>query len=63
MSAEDFKLIDDSRIDDSIIKRDIIKIYHKHGAEINIENQNIKIYFGENPNYIQTDNSSLAIDK
>ena len=34
MSAEDFQLIDDSKIDDSIIKRDLIKIYHQHGAEV-----------------------------
>ena len=62
MSAEDFQLIDDSEIDDSIIKRDFIKIYHQHGAEVNNENQNIKFYFGENLNYIQKGNSYLEID-
>ena len=62
MSAEDFQLIDDSKIDDLIIKRDFIKIYHQHGAEVNIENQNIKFYFGENLNYIQIGNSYLEID-
>ena len=62
MSAEDFQLIDDSKIDDSIIKRDFIKIYHQHGAEVNNENQNIKFYFGENLNYIQIGNSYLEID-
>ena len=45
MSAEDFQLIDDSKIDDSIIKREFIEIYHQHGAEVNNENQNIKFYF------------------
>ena len=62
MSAEDFQLIDDSKIDDSIIKRDFIKICHQHGAEVNNENQNIKFYFGENLNYIQIGNSYLEID-
>ena len=63
MSAEDFQLIDDSMIDDSIIKRDFIKIYHQQGAEVNDENQNIKFYFGENLNYIQKGNAYLEIDK
>ena len=50
------------KIDDSIIKRDFIKIYHQHGAEVNIENQNIKFYFGENFIYIQLVNACLEID-
>ena len=62
MSAEDFQLIDDSKIDDSIIKRDFIKLYHQHGAEVDNKNQNIKFYFGENLNYIQISNSYLEID-
>ena len=62
MSGEDFQLIDDSKIDDSIIKRDFIKIYHQHGAEVNNENQNINFYFGENLNYIQIGNAYLEID-
>ena len=62
MSAEIFQLIDDSKIDDSIIKRDFLKIYHQHGAEVNNENHNFKFYFGENLNYIQIGNSYLEID-
>ena len=62
MSAEDFQLIGGSKIDDSIIKRDFIKIYHQHGAEVNNENQNIEFYFGENLNYIQIGNAYLEID-
>ena len=38
MSAEDFQLIDDSKMDDSIIKRDFIKIYHQSGANVDAEN-------------------------
>ena len=55
-------MIDDSKIDDSIIKRGFIKIYHQHGAEVNDENQNIKFYFGENLNNIQLGNAYLEID-
>ena len=62
MSVEDFQLIDDSKIDDSIIERDFIKIFHQFGAEVGNENQNVKFYFGENLNYIQIDNSYLEID-
>ena len=62
MSAEDFQLIDDSKIGDPNIKRDFIKRYHQDGAKVNNENRNIKIYFGENLNYIQIGNSYLEID-
>ena len=62
MSAEDFQMIDDSKIDGSIIKRDFIEIYYQHGAEVNNENQNIKFYFGENLNDIQIGNAYLEID-
>ena len=62
MSAEDFQLIDDSRIDDSILKRDFIEVYHQHGAVINNENQSMKFYCGENLKKIQIGISYLEID-
>ena len=62
MSAEDFQLIDDSKIDDSIIKRDFIKIYHQSGANVEAENSQINIYFGENHNFIQVGNGYLEFD-
>ena len=62
MSVEDFQLIDDSKIDDSIIKRDFIKIYHQSGANVDAENSQIKFYFGENHNYIQVGNGYLEFD-
>ena len=62
MSAEDFQLIDDSKIDDSIIKRDFIKICHQSGANVGAENSKIKFYFGENHNFIQVGNSYLEVD-
>ena len=62
MSAEDFQLIDDSKIDDSNIKRDFIKIYHQSGANVDAENSQIKFYFGENHNFIQVGNGYLEFD-
>ena len=62
MSAEDFQLIDDEKIDDSIIKRDFIKHYHQSGANVDAENSQIKFYFGENHSFIQVGNSYLEFD-
>ena len=62
MSAEDFQLIDIEKIDDSIIKRDYIKIYHQSGANVDAENSQIKFYFGENHNFIQVGNGYLEFD-
>ena len=62
MSAKDFQLIDLEKIDDSIIKRDFIKIYHQSGANADAEISQIKFYFGENHNFIQVGNGYLEID-
>ena len=62
MSAEDFQLIDDEKIDDSIIKRDLIKVYLQSGANVGAENSQIKFYFGENHNFIQVGNGYLEFD-
>ena len=62
MSANDFQLIDDEKIDDSIIKRDFIKIYHQSGANVDADNSQIKFYFGENHNFIQVGNGYLEFD-
>ena len=51
MSAKEFQLIDIEKIDDLIIKRDFIKIYHQSGANVNAENSQIKFYSGENHNF------------
>ena len=62
MSLEDFQLIDDIRIDDSIVKRDYTKVYHQSGANLNESNQNVEFIFGENNNYYQIGNSYLEFD-
>ena len=62
MSLEDFQLIDNEQIDNSIIKRDFIKVYHQQGAQLNDPDQNIEFIFGENNNYHQIGNSYLQFD-
>ena len=63
MSIEDFQLIDDIEIDNSIIKRDFTKIYHQQGAQLNNPDQNIDFIFGENNNnYHQIGNGYLQYD-
>ena len=62
MSLEDFQLIDNEPIDNSIIKRDFVKVYHQQGAQLNDPDQNIEFIFGENNNYHQIGNSYLQFD-
>ena len=62
MNLEDFQLLDNEPFDNSIIKRDYLKIYHRQGAQINQSDQNIEFIFGENNNYHQVGNSYLEFD-
>ena len=62
MSSEDFQLIDNEPIDNSIVKRDYTKIYHQQGANLNDHNQNVELIFGENNNYHQIGNAYLEFD-
>ena len=62
MSLEDFQLIDNIQIDDSIVKRNYTKVYHQQGANLNDSNQNVEFIFGENNNYHQIGNAYLEID-
>ena len=47
MSLEVFQLLDNDPIDNSIIKRDFLKVYHQQGAQLNQSDQNIEFIFGE----------------
>ena len=58
MSLEDFQLLDNEPLDNSIIKRDFTKIYHRQGDQLNQSDQNIQFIFGEN-NYHQIGNGCL----
>ena len=53
MSLEDFQLLDNEPLDNSIIKRDFTKIYNRQGDQLNQSDQNIEFIFGENNNYHQ----------
>ena len=62
MSLEDFQLIDNEPIDNSIKKRDFMKVYQQSGAKLNDSNQNIDFLFVENNNYYQIGNEYLEFD-
>ena len=63
MSLEDFQLLDNEPFDNSIIKRDFLKVYHQQGAQLNDADQNIEFIFGENNNsFHQIGNSYLEFD-
>ena len=62
MRLEDFQLIDNDPIDNSIVKRDHNKVYHQQGANLNDSNQNVEFIFGENKNYHQIGNAYLEFD-
>ena len=46
MSLEDFQLLDIEPFDNSIKKRDFLKVYHQQGAQLNQSDQNIEFFFG-----------------
>ena len=62
MSLEDFQLLDIEPLDNSIIKRDFTKIYHRQGDQLNQSDQNIEFIFGENNNYHQIGNAYLKFN-
>ena len=62
MNLEDFQLIDNEPIDDSIVKRDYTKVYHQQAANLNDSNQSVEFIFGENNTYYQIGNAYLELD-
>ena len=59
MSLEDFHLLDNEPLANSIIRRDFTKIYHRQGDQLNQSDQNIEFSFGENNNCHQIGNAYL----
>ena len=59
MSLEEFQLLDYEPLNNSIIKRDFTKIYHRQGDQVNQSDQTIEFLFGENNNYNQIGNAYL----
>ena len=53
MSLEDFQLSDNEPFDNSIIRRDFLKVNRQQGAQLNQSYKNIEFNFGENNNCIQ----------
>ena len=62
MSLEDFQLLDNEPFDNSIVKRDFLKVYHQQRAQLNQSDQNIELIFVENNNYHQIGNAYLEFD-
>ena len=62
MSLEDLQLFDNEPFDNSILKRDFLKVYHQQGAQLNQSDQNVEFIFSENNNYNQIGNSYLEFD-
>ena len=62
MSLEDFQLLDNEPIGNSIIKRDFTKIYHRQGDQLNQSDQIIEFIFGKNNNYHQLGNAYLEFN-
>ena len=62
MSLEDFHLLDNEPIDNSVIKRDFLKVYHQQGAQLNQSDQNIEFIFGEKNNYHKIGDAYLEFD-
>ena len=51
--------LDDTKIDNSIMKGDFTKIDHQHGAQEDNEKQTRKFYFGKKPKNIQVSMASI----
>ena len=62
MSLEDFQLLDNEPIDNSINKRDFTEIYHRKGDQFDQSDQIIELIFGENNNYHQMGNAYLEFN-
>ena len=62
MNFKGFQLFHYEPFDNSIMKKEYIKIYHQQGAQINQSDQNIEFIFGEINIYHQTGNAYLEFN-
>ena len=53
MNLEGIQLLDNEPFDNSILKRDFVKVYQQQGAQLNQSDQYIEFFFGESNNYHQ----------
>ena len=62
MSLEDFQLLDNEPIDESVIKGELSQIYHQQGDQLNDRIQKLEFIFGENKNHHQVVNSYIKFN-
>ena len=62
MSSEDFQLLSNEPFNNSIVKKNYLKIYHEQGAQIKDPDQNFDVIFCEINIYHQSGNSYLEFD-
>ena len=62
MSLEDFQLLDNEPLGNSIIERDFTKLHHRQGDQLNQSDLNIEFNFSENNNYHQIGNAYLEFN-
>ena len=62
MSLEDFQLIGNETIDNSLISRDFLKICHQQAANLKASDQNVEFLVGENNNCHQIGNVCLQYE-
>ena len=59
MSLDDFQLLDNEPLDESIIKGEFLEVYHQQGAQLNDELQKVESISGEKNIHHQVANSYL----
>ena len=62
MSLENFQLLDNEQIDNSIFKKDFLRVHHQQGAQLNQSDRNIDFIFNESNNYHQIGNVYLEFE-
>ena len=62
MSLNYFQLLDNEPIDNSIPKRDFLKVYHQQRVQLNHSDHTFDFIFGGKNNYYQIVNGFLDFD-
>ena len=62
MSLEYCQLLDKEPLDNSIIKTEFTKIYHRQRDQLNQSDHNFEFIFGEGNNYHQIGNAYLEFN-
>ena len=62
MNAENSQLQDDEKTAESFLKRDFVKIYHQHCAQVTDEHQSVKFFPGRNLKYKQMGHVHLVFE-